>query len=262
MGSTVRNVGADLGDAIKEHNDPETVAAALPSYLIFVDSVAKKSGSSSETKLNAAHLYLTYASLFVDDTARQKRLIELSLNYITQGICQHRSLFCELHIANYKKFEEIVAQANRDDVSFLYELGIVWASWIKVNADDWSAVTQLAQVKRLLTRVIEIDERFDNGGAHLVLGILNTLVPPSMGGKSDVALAYFRKAIEMSNNRNLSYKVALAEHYARLVFDRQLHDRVLKEVITEQQEYKEYNLVNTIAKRRAGKLLLTSDDYF
>lgn len=261
-GSYARNLGVDLGVAIKGHSDPATVEAALPSYLLLMDSMAIKSGATSETKLAAAHLYLIYASLFVDDAQRRKRLTGISLGYVTKSVCQYRQLYCAIRAKTYKQFEEVVNRVDKDDVKYLYELGLIWASWIKENSDNWTAVTQLAQVKRLLAKVIEIDETFDKGGPQLVLGIINTLVPPAMGGKPDLARSYFLKAIELSSDRNLSYKVAYAEHYARLVFDQELHDRLLREVNSEEQEYREYSLVNTIARRRAEKLLSSSRDYF
>jgi hypothetical protein len=58
------------------------------------------------------------------------------------------------------------------------------------------------------------------------------------------------------------YKVLMAKHYARNVFDRELHDRLLNEVLEAQAEYPGYTLVNTLARNEAKKLLAESAEFF
>ena len=50
-------------------------------------------------------------------------------------------------------------------------------------------------------------------------------------------------------------KVLYARHYARLVFDRELHDRLLNEVIEAQPDVPGYTLGNTLAQQQARELL-------
>jgi predicted nicotinamide N-methyase len=66
----------------------------------------------------------------------------------------------------------------------------------------------------------------------------------------------------LSEGHNLAAKVQYAESYARLVFDRELHDRLLIEVLNSETEYKGYTLLNVFAKQRAELLLQSADDYF
>jgi hypothetical protein len=56
--------------------------------------------------------------------------------------------------------------------------------------------------------------------------------------------------------------VLYAERYARLVFDRELHDRLLKEVLAADAKVPGYTLSNLIAKEQAQKLLASGKDYF
>jgi hypothetical protein len=58
------------------------------------------------------------------------------------------------------------------------------------------------------------------------------------------------------------YSVLMAKHYARNVFDRELHDRLLNAVIEAPAEYPGYTLVNTLAVIEAEKLLAESDEFF
>ncbi|HEX6930398.1 MAG TPA: TRAP transporter TatT component family protein, partial [Gammaproteobacteria bacterium] len=78
----------------------------------------------------------------------------------------------------------------------------------------------------------------------------------------EAAREHFERAIEISHGHNLGAKVALAENYARLVFDRELHDRVLREVVAADARVSGFTLMNVIAQQRAQELLASADDYF
>jgi hypothetical protein len=57
-------------------------------------------------------------------------------------------------------------------------------------------------------------------------------------------------------------RLLYAEKYARLVFDKELHDQQLREVINARIEDNESTLINSIAQYRAKILLDESDEYF
>ena len=57
-------------------------------------------------------------------------------------------------------------------------------------------------------------------------------------------------------------KVFFAERYARLVFDRDLHDRLLADVIAADAEVDGRVLSNTLAQAQAQELLASADEYF
>ncbi|MBU0970353.1 MAG: TRAP transporter TatT component family protein, partial [Proteobacteria bacterium] len=50
--------------------------------------------------------------------------------------------------------------------------------------------------------------------------------------------------------------------YARMIFDRDLHDRLLKEVLDTNPAAPGYTLVNTYAQKQARQLLENAEDYF
>ena len=60
----------------------------------------------------------------------------------------------------------------------------------------------------------------------------------------------------------LMAKVLLARQYARLVFDRPLHDRLLQEVVEAEPKARGFTLSNTLAQGQARELLAGSDEYF
>ena len=73
---------------------------------------------------------------------------------------------------------------------------------------------------------------------------------------------HFERAIEISEGRNLMAKVVYARQYARLMFDRELHDRLLREVVEADPNVEGFVLINHVAQQQARELLDGSDDYF
>ena len=109
---------------------------------------------------------------------------------------------------------------------------------------------------------LKLDENYQFGQVHLYLGILNTLLPPSLGGKPEIGKNHFEKAITLSQGKNLIAKVIYAEKYARLVFDQDLHDRLLNEVLKTEPRKRGFTLTNMLAQQQAKALLISGKDYF
>ncbi len=57
-------------------------------------------------------------------------------------------------------------------------------------------------------------------------------------------------------------RVLYAKHYARLVFDKDLHDRLLNEVIAADPHAPGLTLINVLAQEQAHELLESGKDYF
>ena len=55
-----------------------------------------------------------------------------------------------------------------------------------------------------MQRVVKLDENYKFGQAHLYLGVLNTILPPALGGKPQIGKHHFEKAIALSKSKNLS----------------------------------------------------------
>ena len=96
----------------------------------------------------------------------------------------------------------------------------------------------------------------------MYLGVFETLVPPALGGKPEVGRGHFERALALSDGANLLAKVMFAEQYGRLVYNRELHDRLLQEVLEAPVEAPGFTLMNSVAKERAEDLLASADDYF
>ena len=140
-------------------------------------------------------------------------------------------------------------------------LSLGWLARTRVRA-DFEALADLPRIEALLQRMLALDEGWEAGNLHRVLGILATLRPPALGGDPEAGRAHFERALALSGGRNLAFKVDFARHYARMIYDRELHDRLLTEVLAADPEAPGLTLFNVLAQREAQQLLAGADGYF
>jgi hypothetical protein len=262
VSSATGRLASDLSAAILEQNDPETVEAGTPAYLLLIDGLIRDNPKSEDLLRAGAKLYGAYAGVFVKEAERAQRLTDKSRAYAERALCQHRSELCKLGQRPYDEFRTTLASLNKDDVPVLFTYASAWAGWIQAHNSDWNAVADLAKVRAAMERVVALDETHEHGSAHLYLGVMTTLLPPSLGGKPEEGRGHFERAIILSQGRDLMAKVEYARRYARLVFDRPLHDRLLNEVLQAPAAAPGLTLSNALAQRAARELLKSADSYF
>lgn len=262
VGSAVGGLADGVSSAILNQDDLETVRDGAPAYLLLVDGLIERDPGNAELLLAGASLYGAYASAFVDEPERARRMAERSRSYGQGALCRCCRDLCAAVDRPYREFEPLLRSVRRRDVPALYGFATAWAGWVQVNSDDWGAVAEVPKIEAALERVVQLDETYQGGSAHLYLGVLATLLPESMGGQTEQGRRHFERGIELSRGRDLMAKVLYARHYARLVFDRELHDRLLREVLAADPVAPRLTLSNTLAQEEARRLLESADDYF
>ena len=250
----------DLAGSILNSEDVDTVREGVPAYLLLIDSFLRSSPDSEDLLLAASNLNGAYSALVVDEDPI-KRLSDKSMRYVEHAACVSKSPLCAARQQNYANFEQTVSSLKVNDVPVAYALGVAWVGRLQANSDDWIVIAELSRAKLLMERVIELDENHENGGPHLYMGGMETLLPASMGGKPEKGRAHFEKAIAI-NESYLMTKVIYAQQYARLMFDQELHDRLLNEVLSADPVVEGMTLTNRISQERAKDLLASSKDYF
>ncbi len=262
MSSATGRLASDLSDAILEQNDPETVEAGAPAYLLLIDSLIRDNPESEDLLRSGAKLYGAYAGVFVKDAERAQRLTDKSRAYAERALCVHRAELCGLGQRPYDDYRTTLAGLDKDNVPTLFTFASAWAGWIQARSGDWNAIADLAKVRAAMERVVVLDETYERGSAHLYLGVMTTLLPPALGGKPEEGRGHFERAIVLSQGHDLMAKVEYARRYARLVFDRPLHARLLNEVLQAPAMAPGLTLSNTLAQRAARELLKSADSYF
>jgi hypothetical protein len=262
MSSATASLADSLTGAILNQNDPETVRQGAPAYLLLIDGLIADNPKSTNLLLAGASLYSSYAGAFVEDRERAAKLSEKGRDYGWRAMCTSDRSACDSWSAPYGDFERVISEMGVKELPVLYGAGAAWATWIMANKGDWAAVADKARVDAMMRRVVALDDSYEDGSAYLYLGVLATILPEAMGGQPEEGRRAFERAIELSGGRNLMAKVMLAEDYARLVFDAELHDRLCQEVIDADPAAPGLTLINTLAQEKAKALLADSNDYF
>ncbi len=149
-----------------------------------------------------------------------------------------------------------------DDAPALYSYSLAWLAQIRSNAGDMSSLSKLPRAKAALERVATLDPDFRSADVARYLGIVATIRPPALGGDFPAGKAYFERALELSDGKDLSVPVDYARYYARTLYDRELHDQLLTKVLAADPVAPKLTLMNTLAQRDARELLDSADDHF
>jgi len=256
-----KKLADSISSGVKNSDNVEIVKNGLPAYILMIDGMIIQSPNNTDLLKSSASLNALYANQFSTDMVHTKRLIEKSFDYVKSSICIDYEI-CNLREMKFANFQNTVEDVNKKNIDSYYLLATTWTSWIKENSSDWNIVADLPRVELLLKRVIEISPKYDHGTPHIYLGVLNSILPPALGGKTDIAKNHFEKARSISENKNLIAQTLYAKHYARLLFDKELHDALLNEVIQTDPNHHELTLSNVLAQEMAKELLANSDDFF
>ena len=262
VSSAGNKIGASLSSAILNNNDMEIIRDGAPAYLLLMDSLLSAEPDNAQLLLSASKLTSAYAGVFVTDTHRSQLMADKSFGFSQRALCLHKPKFCQLKSMPFKNFQQLVSNSKPKNLPYLYALGSTWAGWIQAHSDDWNAIAEIPRVQYIMEKIVALAPHYDKGGPQLYLGTLATILPPALGGKPQIGKDYFIQAIEISEGKNLLIKVMYAESYARLMFDKQLHDNLLNEVLSSETNETDLTFINTFAQSRAKVLLAGSDEYF
>jgi len=264
--SLVTNVGSGLAGnlivAMMNQDDPGIVRDGAPAYLLMLDSFVEGSPKNQSVLAAAAELYAAYGVVFVDDPQRAKRLTSRARSYGQRTLCIANQKACGIWELPYEAFVDGLQWLSHKDAGPLYTFSLSWIAYIRAHSDDYSALARLPQVEASLVRIQELEPGYQEANVEHYLGILDTIRPPALGGNFNAGLAHFERAIAISAGRDLSIKVDFARYYARTLYDRELHDRLLNEVIEADPAQPGYVLFNTLAQEDAHELLSSADAYF
>ncbi len=260
---SVTQLPDNLSRAMLNQDDPEVVADGAPAYLLMLDALILTYPENERFLLAGAQLYGAYAGVFAQDEVQAQSMADKALEYARRALCEYDSDACDLVDGPADELKKGLAlNYDEDDVDIFYAYGAAWAGWIQANTSDWNAIAQVSKVKNLMEWVESYDEGYDNATVQVYLGVLTTQLPPSVGGKPEIGKAHFEKAIALSDGKHLMAKVLYAKQYARLMFEQELHDDLLQQVIDADPYAEGLTLINRLAQRQADRLLAESADYF
>ena len=262
MATAGSGLAGNLSTAILNQDDPELVRDGAPAYLLMLDSFVESSPDNEAALSAAANLYAAYGVVFVDDPIRARKLTVRARSYGQRALCAANKSACGIWELGYEHFVVALNVLNKNDVAALYTFGVSWIAYIQAHSEDWGALARLPQVQATMMRVQEIDPQYEQANVEHFLALLNTIRPPALGGDFETGFAQYKRAMSLSGGKDLSIMVDCARYYARTLYDRELHDHLLNQVLAADPVHDGYTLFNTLAQKEAQELLDSADDYF
>lgn len=260
--SAAGDLADNLSAAILNQDDPELVRESLPAYLLLLDSLASGPDATPAVLGAAARLYSAYAVVFVTDTDRAATLASRARVYGLRATCVATAATCDIATVPFADLGDRLEKVTPAQSGALFSFAVGSLAYVRTHSEDWEAVAGLPRIEAVLARLLVIGAPDEAGTVNAYLGILNTLRPPALGGQPEQGRAYFEKAIELTGGRDLSVLVEYARGYARIVYDRELYDSLLNQVLAADPRQEGYTLLNTLAQKQATELLASANDYF
>ena len=184
-------------------------------------------------------------------------------NYGLRLISQSREAFPAVLEQDLEHLSLELKHLKKKHVPALFWTAYAWGSMINLRQDEPAQLAQLPKVDRMMQRVLELDETYFFGGAHLFYGVYYGSRSEMLGGNPAKAKQHLQRAIEISNGKYLMAKFLLARYYAVLVQDRELFGQTLQEIISASTDlFPEQGLANQLAKRYAERWLNRIDELF
>lgn len=250
--------------AMNRETDLELARAAIPANLKLIEGLILELPGNAELRLQAAQGFYGYAYGFIedDDSRRASGLYRRGLEHALQALVA-AGLSGDVAALPQHELERRLAALGRGAVPALFWSASCWAKWIDVNRDDPARIADMGKAAALMTRVLELDENYYHGGAHLFFGVYYGAKPPMLGGDFERSARHFDKARAATDGRLLLVDMLRAQYLARQQLDRrQFHERLTAVVDAPSDLFPEMALVNAIARQKARYLLAKEEEWF
>ncbi len=249
--------------SLQQQTDLELIKDGAPSLLLLLDGFIAKDPRNKNLLMVATKAYSAYA-LTLHDANEVDRAVTMSLKAKKYGISLLNQLHGLKNINNntLTETDQALDRISRDQVGFLFWGAYGWTTWIQFQEGAPGALIDLPTIEHIMLRVVELNDSFYYGGAHIFLGAYYSSRPEMYGGKPQESREHFEQALVISNRKFLLAQVIYAETYARMVFDKKLYQDLLNEVLEQPLEDNKMASSNKLAQVMAKKLLDATEEYF
>jgi len=240
---------------LQKQSDINLVCEGASSYLLMIDSLIESDPNNKELLKIGAQSYSGSVAALKSCGAPRERLKTLSIKAGRYGKIL-LSKMLPIGEGNQELFDVELEKRSASDADSLFWGSYGWLTWIEQQQGSPAAMADLVNIEKIMERLLEIDDTVEQGGSHIFFGVLYGSKPKMIGGDPERSRSHFEQVLEISNRSFLMAQVLFAATYSRMVFDRELHDSLLEEVIAfELDQAPDNRLSNQIAKRRAEELL-------
>ena len=249
--------------SLQKQTDLQLLQDGVPSLLLLLDGLIASDPDNERLLMTAAKAYGAYATVLYEE-GQVERAVTVSSKAKEYGINLLKQLPGLQNINNNTlgEIDQSLGKISPGRVGSLFWGTYGWAIWIQYQEGAPAAMADLPIVEQIMLRVVELDESYYYGGAHIFLGAYYGSRPQMFGGNPEASRQHFERALALNDRLFLLTHVAYAETYARTMFDRELYLELLTEVIEQPLADSDMASSNKMAKVKAEKLIVQIDDFF
>lgn len=250
--------------AIYQEPDLQIAEQAIASNMKLLEGLYQSDPRNKDILMLLTQGYASYSLGFVEDEDPDRaKLFYLRARHYGLELLGLTSAFKDSIPYREKPFIERLALIKEKDVPALFWTAFAWGGWINLSKDDPQAIFDLGKVKAMMSRVVEMDEGFFFGAAHLFFGTIYGALPKLLGGDPEKAKEHFNRSLELSDDKFILPYVYLARYYAQPLLDEALFDQYLDTVEKSPiNVLPNYELLTAIAKDKAHKLSDKREELF
>ena len=246
---------------LQQQQDLDLVCEGAPAYLLMLDSMLVSSPENQDLLQIATQSYSAYAAALEECGGSDQRMDAMAAKAKVYGQNLLRPLLPIDRKGDEVGFDKNLAKLSASDVPEVFWGASGWLTWVLRQKGSAESIADIVPIEKIMARLLELDETFQNGSIHLFFGAYYAAKPEMLGGRPDLSASHFDKALTISKRRFLLIQTTYAATLARTTMNQDLHDRLLHEVLAfPLDSAPEFGLSNRIAVSRAKKLL--AENYF
>lgn len=250
-------------EAMLQEPDLQLAEDSMPANISMLNGMIHLDPENAQLHTYAAQAYygLSYGFNEDKDVNRAENFYQRGLNHglislELKGLKDAKNL-------NIDAFEQQLQKLDKDDVATLFWTASNWAKLIDLNRDDTERLIELPKPTAMMQRVLELDETFYFGSAHMYFGVYYGSRAQSLGGDFKKSRQHFDKAREITDGKLLVADLLQAQYLSRQLLDQKdFHDRLTKIIDAPEDLYPELTMLNQISKRKAKKLIDKEAQWF
>jgi len=244
--------------------DVETFVAAAPAQIFLVEGALGESPGNDKLRITASMLYFAYAFAKAEEgnPSYASYLYHKGMEHGRRALSSRKRL-ARCWEGRLEEFEEALGGLRRSDVPAATWTAANWGQWINLNLDSTAVLAEVPKLVALLERICTLDGSYMEGLPYIMLGSVQSLRPPLMGGNPEQARESFQKAFALSGGKMLLAYYFHARYYCYRIFDRRCFEESLARVLsTPAEALPALRLLNALAKDKALRLLEEEDEIF
>lgn len=262
---------------IQQESDLTVVETTLEKNLKTLERLAKLGNKSLIVK--TARAFSSYSGFLEDrmeeaeiagdtETAEEMRAQAIahyarSEMHAFKALAKSNKIFNKARTIGMEVFEKLLQKVKQEDVEPLFWAAYAVGRGISLQKDDPMQVIDLARVELMMRRVLELDEKFYFGSAHLFYAVYYGDRSPAIGGDPEKAKEHIDKVDEINDGKFLMSKFFLARYYAYPKQDVELYKKSLQEVIDAPSDiFPGEEAATSLAKSRSKRWLSQVDMLF